>query len=191
MHLIQTASERVNTAWRLILRKISIGIALKIFRENNFVGISASHRESISDYSPLRLAIQGKDFSQIMDKTSENEPSRMAISPQRFCRLEQMVSLRQVQIRIALIDEGIEKIDSFPNAHFFLAQRKVLPFLLQHKIHSLMRVVEAVKLFHMLWSTIIIYAIVSFFFSTLKTHCDWDGIHGRKHAHISHQRYGA
>ena len=65
--------------------------------------------------------------------------------PDRLGRLHEVLNLRQVDIRIAIIDKGIEIFQSLPDRHPTFLQRKILGALLQDKIHRLMLMVEAVE----------------------------------------------
>ncbi|KAK2988903.1 hypothetical protein RJ640_002047 [Escallonia rubra] len=58
--------------------------------------------------------------------------NHMTVLPDGFSSLQQVLNLRFVQIRIALIDDIVEKFTALPDAHFHLVQ---LSILLSHLFH--------------------------------------------------------
>ena len=56
-----------------------------------------------------------------------------------------MLNLREVRIRIAVVDQGIQVIQGRPDAHFAALQGQKLGLLGPHKIKRLMSMVLAVK----------------------------------------------
>jgi hypothetical protein len=56
-----------------------------------------------------------------------------------------MLNLAQLRVRIAIIDEGVEKLQGLPDAHLPFPQWKEFPLFRQHKIERLMAVIEPVE----------------------------------------------
>jgi hypothetical protein len=120
----------------------------------------------------LRFAKVAQDFSQIRDEAGEDQPSRMAIPAKSFRCLKEMVSLGKIQIRVALIDKGIEERNGYLNPHFFMAERQILFFFFEDVVQRLMRVVCKIEIPYTLWGCFIIDAkeLFSFLFSSETCH---------------------
>src|SRR5438270_477137 len=69
----------------------------------------------------------------------------MAVTSDLLSSLEQVVQLRKVSIRIALIHQGVEVFQGFPHAHLPAVTRKeLLPFRLR-EIKRLMPMIQPIK----------------------------------------------
>src|SRR5882757_4942555 len=84
MQVVQPTVRLIDAVLRLIERVMKVRVFLKVFGENNRIGVSASGRESISNNSPLRLSIQAEYLSQIMNKSGQDKPTRMSITANRL-----------------------------------------------------------------------------------------------------------
>src|SRR5262249_51451494 len=105
--LVETAIGFVDAIFRLVLTNLAVWVGRKKFRENNLVGVSATNRERITHYGPLRLPIQTKNFSKIVQKARENEPAWMAILSNGFGRLEEMLDLREISVWITVVNQSV------------------------------------------------------------------------------------
>src|SRR5262245_46557388 len=81
-----------------------------------------------------------------MQKTSQDHPSWMTIFANRLRRLEQMFNLREVGIRIALVNQRVEILGHLPDRLFAALQAAIFHLLLQHKVQRLVGVILAVEL---------------------------------------------
>lgn len=52
-----------------------------------------------------------------MDQPGELHPVGLAITSHGFGGLEQVLDLRETRVRVALVDEGVEFLDGFPDGH--------------------------------------------------------------------------
>src|SRR5579871_4030656 len=128
--------------------------------ENNCIGIGASDRKGIAHNSPLRLSECGQQLSQIMDKSSQNQPSWMPISTKRLSGLKKVIPLRKIQIWIAFIYKSIKDTECFPYPHFLVLQGEIFFFFSQYKFNSLIGVIGVVKIFYVLRACLIVDAIL-------------------------------
>ena len=62
--------------------------------------------------------------------------------------LQQVRQLRQVGVRVAVVDQRVEKFCRLPHPHLALAETEVLVPFLADKVERLFPVVESVKLAH-------------------------------------------
>src|SRR5262249_11885170 len=75
----------------------------------------------------------------------KNEPARMAVGPNRLGGLHQVLDLRQVGVRVAVVHQGVEELHRFPNAHATLVQRQILRFFGTDESKRLVAMVELVE----------------------------------------------
>ena len=148
MDVFQAAVWLVDSVRRLILRHVAIGILRKVFVKDNVAGPSAAHGKRVADNAPLRLAIQAEALAEIMDKASENHPTRAAVAAHRLGGLEQMFDLRQVGVRVAVVDQRVEKLRRLPDGLLALAEAEVLLLFAEHVVDGHVLVVEPVELGH-------------------------------------------
>src|SRR5258708_7015696 len=92
--------------------------------KNDLVGPGAANRKGVSDDSPLRFAIEAKDFAKIMNQAGENKPARVTVAADLFGGLKEVIELRKVCVGVAIVHERIQIVERFPNAHFTALERK-------------------------------------------------------------------
>src|SRR5215470_1046353 len=80
-----------------------------------------------------------------MYEARENEPARMPIAPDCLRGLQQMLYLRQVRVRIAIVDKRIQIIRRFPDALPPALETQVLGALFAHEIEGLKCVILAIE----------------------------------------------
>src|ERR1700746_4044945 len=93
-----------------------VRVGLEILGEDDLIGPGTADRKSVADYSPLRLAIEAKTFSQGVDETGGDHPAGRAVAANGFRGLQQVLSLGEVGVGIAVINESVEIIRCFPDA---------------------------------------------------------------------------
>ena len=87
----------------------------------------------------------------------------MTIPPDLLRRLQEVIELREIGVRIAVIDKGVQKLERFPDPHVLAVEpQEILPLLL-HEGVSLMFVVEPVKLPHARARGVFVIAKLFFF----------------------------
>ena len=59
-----------------------------------------------------------------------------------------MIDLREVDVRVAVVDDGVEELQRVPDAMPLPVARQVVGLLREHEVERLVRVVEAVELLH-------------------------------------------
>ncbi|KAK2986903.1 hypothetical protein RJ640_024962 [Escallonia rubra] len=79
--------------------------------------------QNLSEYKRSRVVVTANNFKLLIAHI---------VLPDGFSSLQQVLNLRFVQIRIALIDDIVEKFTALPDAHFHLVQ---LSILLSHLFH--------------------------------------------------------
>jgi len=107
---------------------------------------AATNRKRIADDCPLRLAVEAKDFAEIMNQPGENEPARMAIAPDLFGGLEEMIELGKVRVGIAIVHQRIQIFQRFPDAHLASIQSEELLSLGLNEVVGLVLMIQPVKL---------------------------------------------
>ena len=83
-----------------------------------------------------------------MNESREDHPPWLAVFAKLLGGLEQMLELRHVRVRIAVIDELVQILSRFPDAHFHPVQPEKFLSLGESKIVRLVEVVEPVELAH-------------------------------------------
>ena len=81
-----------------------------------------------------------------MDEAGDDEPARLVGGADRLGRLHRVLDLREVDVRIAVVDERVEEVEGFPDGQRLAVERQVLALLLEHEGERLVRVVERVEL---------------------------------------------
>src|SRR2546423_1102645 len=66
VNFVEPAIRLVHAVFCLILADITVWVGRKKVRENNLLGVCAANREGIAHYGPLRLAVQTKNFSEVV-----------------------------------------------------------------------------------------------------------------------------
>src|SRR5690242_11005329 len=84
----------------------------------------ATDGEGVADHGPLRLAVEAKDFSEIVNQAGEDKPARVAIAPYLLGGLEQVIELREIGVRIAVINQRVKIFERFPHAHLMPLERQ-------------------------------------------------------------------
>src|SRR6267143_6247033 len=81
-----------------------------------------------------------------MDQAGQDKPARMAIVPDLLCCLEQVLKLREVGIRIAVVNERVEEFHRFPNAHAAAGEGEEIFLFGLNEVVGLMAMIEPVEL---------------------------------------------
>ena len=144
IHVLSRSSAHTCRTW-FDIGPAAVGIRGEKLGKNDLVGVSATDRECVTDHRPLRLAIQAEHFAEIVHKTGEHKPARMPILANRLGCLEQMFDLREIRIRIAIVNQGVEVIGCGPNALLTAVEFAVLGFLSYHELECLEFVVLPVN----------------------------------------------
>jgi len=137
----ETAARLIDSLLSLILRGLRIGVLSKIVVKNDLVGPCAAHRKRISHHGPLRLSVEAQHFAKIVEEAGQNKPAGMAILPNCFGRLQQVLDLREVGVRIAFINERVQINRSLLDGAPPSRQRTVLLLFSEDEIDRLLRVV--------------------------------------------------
>ena len=96
----------------------------------------------------------------IVDQPGEHEPIGVAGGADRFGRLQQMLQLRELDVRIGIIDQRVEIIERFEDAHLPAVELQELALLRLHEVVRLMAVILAIELADGLAGRIIVVAII-------------------------------
>jgi hypothetical protein len=169
--LVQPAIWFINPMPGVVPGISKVGIVFEKFGINYPVRKCASYREGIAGYRPLRFSKKAKYLSQVMNKSGQDKPVRVAISPYGFGSLQQVLGLVQVDIRIGIIHQGIEKFHRFPEFHPFFVKRLVLMFHFQHEIIRLIMMVQPVEFPYRIPLRVIIVAVILFGFASFRITC--------------------
>src|ERR1051326_9405090 len=130
---------------RLVTRLAPVGVVGKKLVKHNSVRPGATDRERITHDRPLRLAVEAKDFSEIMNQAGQNEPARMPVATDLLRCLKQVIELGEVRIRIAVIHQRIQKLQRLPHPHLPpLEPQKLLPLALP-EVLRLMPMIPSIK----------------------------------------------
>src|ERR1043165_2342097 len=105
--LIQPALLFVNAQPTLKAPLLSIRVVRKKLMEYNPIRPRAAYRKGISDHRPLWFAIQTKNLSQIMNQPGKDEPAWMPVVANLFRRLQQVVELGKVRVRITVVHQRV------------------------------------------------------------------------------------
>src|SRR5204862_8302087 len=82
--IIQALSFFINAEARLIAGVFVVRVVGKELMKDNPVRPGATNRKSVSYNCPLRLAIEAKDFTEIMKQPGKNKPAGMAVAADLF-----------------------------------------------------------------------------------------------------------
>src|SRR4051812_35864622 len=69
----------------------------------------------------------------------------MAVGSNRLGRLHQMLDLAELGVRVAVIDQGVEKLHGFPDTHAGTRSWQVFGVLGPHESEGLVRVIQTVE----------------------------------------------
>ena len=120
----------------------------KIWETRSCPEYAAPTRKGVAHHGPLRLAPEAKDLPEVVNEAREDEPAWMAVLADLLGRLEQMFELRKVRVRIAVIDQRVEKFQCLPHSHLAALTGKKLAPLFLDEIERLVAVIETIKLAH-------------------------------------------
>src|SRR5690606_41245413 len=87
-------------------------------------------------------------FPHIMKQPGEHHPVGMTISAYSLRRLQQMLELVKVGVRIRIVNQLVEEFKRIPYGHFLFVERQVLRLLLKDKLVRLIRVIETIEFTH-------------------------------------------
>src|SRR5688572_21532217 len=141
MNSIEPAAWLIDTALRLILRDGCIRIVPKEVAENDFRRPAAAHGKGVADDRPLRLSKETQDLAQVVHQAGHDEPAWLIGRANGLGGLHRMLDLREVDVGVAVVDKGVEKVERFPDGHGLAVQRKVLALFGTHERERLLRMV--------------------------------------------------
>ena len=123
----------------------AVGIQREVLRVDAGARELAADRERVADDRPLRLAVQAQDLAEVVDQAGDDEPAGLVGATNRLGGLQRVLDLREVDVRIAVVDERVEELERFPHRHPLAAERQIVPLLPAHEIERLVRVIQAVE----------------------------------------------
>src|SRR5258708_38705709 len=102
--ILQATIRLIDPVLRLVLGNFCIRIPSEVFREDYLIGPGAPNRECIAHDTPLRLTIQTETLPKIVDESNQHHPARVTVLSDCLRGLQKMLDLREVSVRIAVID---------------------------------------------------------------------------------------
>ena len=93
---------------------------------------------------------------------------RAAVGPNRFGRLQTVVQLRQIDVRVRIVYQGIEVFHSFPGHHLFAVELEKLRLFFTHEVVGLVGMVEAVKFAHRIALRMVVIAVGVFILFSIR-----------------------
>jgi hypothetical protein len=100
-----------------------------------------------------------------MDEAHQDHPASVSIFADRFGGLQKMFYLREIGIRIAVVDKRVEVFGGLPNAFLAARESEVLLLFAQDVIKGLPLVIDTVELGYRRIRVGIILAVLGFRFS--------------------------
>jgi hypothetical protein len=100
-----------------------------------------------------------------MDEADQYHPASVSIFADRFGGLQEMFYLREIGIRIAVVDKRVEVFGGLPNAFLAARESEVLLLFAQDVIKGLPLVIDTVELGYRRIRVGIILAVLGFRFS--------------------------
>ena len=94
-----------------------VGIVLEELGVDDLVGEGAADRERVADDRPLRLAVEAQNLAEVVDQAGDDEPARLVRAADRLGRLQRVLDLREVGVRIAVVDERVQEVERLPDGH--------------------------------------------------------------------------
>ena len=88
-----------------------------------------------------------QDLAEIVDEAGHDEPARLAGRADRFRRLQRVLDLGEVDIRVAVVHEHVQVVQRLPDGHRPATPGQVLALLSEHEVQRLIRVIERIELF--------------------------------------------
>lgn len=149
-HVVKTTARAVDSELGAVDLVVVIGILLEgLGTVDDSVVESKADGEGVADNVPLALSIEEEEqLSQIMDQTGQLHPSGLAIASDSLCRLEQVVNLRERGVGVRLVDQGVQPLHSFPDAHLRASLGVELVASLEVVGDSLLGVLLLVEVLH-------------------------------------------
>src|SRR5260221_1659844 len=144
--VVEPTIRPVHAVLCLILADTTVGIRRKELWKNNLLGVCATNRESVADYGQLWLAIQAKNFSEVVQEARKDKPTWVAVFPDCFRCLEEMLDLRKVGVRIAFVNQRIQVFSHLPDTFRPAIQTAIFRFLVDDKIECLAGMILAIEL---------------------------------------------
>ena len=148
VHLVQPAVSAVDAQFAVVAAVLAVRVGGKKLGVDDAVRVPAADREGVAHHRPLRLAKQAQHLAQVVHEAGQHKPVGVAVGADRLGGLQQVADLGQVDIRVRLVDQGIEVVQPLPGRHFPLPELQPLVFFAQHEIDRLVRVVVAIELAH-------------------------------------------
>src|SRR4051812_13323951 len=126
---------------------------------NNPLIESAPDRKRIPDDCPLRLTIKAKHLAKIVHEPSQHKPVLVTTGANGLRRLQQMLKLIQLDIRIRVVDERVQKLKRLEDAHLPMVEAQKLPSLARNKVECLLAMILPIEFPHRLASRTVVIAI--------------------------------
>src|SRR6266700_276517 len=102
LDLVQAAAFLVNAKSRLIAGIVAVRIVREELEEHNLVRITTTRWVRVTHDGPLRFAPEAKHLAEIVDHARQNEPARVAVGADLLSRLQQVLELREIGVRVAV-----------------------------------------------------------------------------------------
>src|SRR4029077_13562076 len=146
VNVVEAAIRLVNATFCLVTANFAVGVSRKKFRENDLLGVRAANRESIAHHGPLWLTVKTKDFPEVVQEARQDEPTRMAVLPDCFRGLKEMLDLSQGGRRNDFVNQSIQILSHLPDAFLAAIQAAIFRFLVDDKIECLAGMILAIEL---------------------------------------------
>jgi len=146
VYILEATVGLINAIFGLVLRNVAVGVVGEVLVEDDVGGPGAADGEGVAYNAPLRLTIEAETFAEVVEKADEDHPARVAIATDGFGCLEQVLDLGEVGVRVAVVDQGVEKLGGFPDGFLALLEREVLFLFAEDVVDGLVLVILAVEL---------------------------------------------
>ena len=80
-----------------------------------------------------------------MDEAGDDEPARAVGGADRLGRLQRVLDLREVDVRVAVVDQRVQELERLEHGHPSAVQRQIVPLLPEDEVQRLVRVVLEVN----------------------------------------------
>ena len=120
----------------------------------------AADGKRVADHRPLRLAVQAQHFAEVVQQAGQHEPVFMPIGPNRFGGLQQVLKLIELDIGIGVVDQRVEKVERFEDAHPPAVEAEIRVALLADEFERLMAVILPVELAHGVAGGVVVVPVV-------------------------------
>ena len=113
---------------------LRIRIGGEEFAVDDLRRIGTAGRKRVADHRPLRLAEEAQHLAQVVDEAGQHHPVRLPVRAHRLRRLQQVVDLRQRDVRVGIVDQRVEVVERLPPRHFAAVEAQVVGLLRDDEI---------------------------------------------------------